>query len=174
MLGTRVFIWLTVLRLFVGLPLFAQEEQPAPDFTLQDLEGESYTLSELNGKVVLLDFWATWCKPCVVSIPHLNKLNLRFQEEEFLLLGINVDRFKSISSLKRFVKQYEINYPVLADKGGKVAAQYRAFALPTSFLINEEGRIAKRIFGSSPTLQKELEEEIEKLLKGAGPEEGEG
>ena len=172
MLGTRVFIWLTVSLLFVALPLLAQEEQPAPDFTLQDLEGESYTLSELKGKVVLLDFWATWCKPCVVSIPHLNKLNLRFQEEEFLLLGINVDRFKSISSLKRFVKQYEINYPVLADKGGKVAARYRAFALPTSFLINEEGRIAKRILGSSPALQKELEEEIEKLLKGAGPEEG--
>ncbi|MFQ5869257.1 MAG: peroxiredoxin family protein [Candidatus Zixiibacteriota bacterium] len=172
MLGTRVFIWLTVSLLFVGLPLFAQEGQPAPDFTLKDLEGESYTLSELKGKVVLLDFWATWCKPCVVSIPHLNKLNLRFQEEEFLLLGINVDRYKSKSSLKRFVKQYEINYPVLADKGGKVAAQYRAFALPTSFLINRGGKIAKRILGSSPSLEKKLEEEIEKLLKGAGPEEG--
>ncbi len=173
MSGTRVFIWLTVSLLFVALPLLAQEGQPAPDFTLKDLEGKSYTLSELKGKVVLLDFWATWCKPCVVSIPHLNKLSLRFQEEEFLLLGINVDRFKSISSLKRFVKQYEINYPVLADKSGKVAARYRAFALPTSFLTNEEGRIAKRILGNSPTLQKELEEEIEKLLNEKSTEPGE-
>jgi len=172
MLGTRVFIWLTVSLLFVALPLLAQEGQPAPDFTLKDLEGKSYTLSELKGRVVLLDFWATWCRPCVVSIPHLNKLNLRFQEEEFLLLGISVDRYKSKSSLKRFVKQYEINYPVLADKSGKVAARYRAFALPTSFLINREGKIAKRILGSNPSLLKELEEEIEKLLKGAGPEEG--
>jgi len=61
---------------------------------------------------------------------------------------------------------------VLADKSGKVAARYRAFALPTSFLINREGKIAKRILGSNPSLLKELEEEIEKLLKGAGPEEG--
>jgi peroxiredoxin len=173
MLGTRLFIWLTILFLFVAPPLLAQEGQPAPDFTLKDLEGESYTLSELKGKVVLLDFWATWCKPCIISIPHLNELNLRFQEEEFFVLGISVDRYKSKSSLKRFVKKYEINYPILADKSGKVAARYRAFALPTSFLINGEGKIAKRILGSNPSLLKGLEEEVEKLLKEPSTEEGE-
>jgi cytochrome c biogenesis protein CcmG/thiol:disulfide interchange protein DsbE len=173
MLGTRLFIRLTILFLLVPLPLLAQEGQPAPDFTLKDLEGKSYTLSELKGKVVLLDFWATWCRPCVVSIPHLNELNSRFQGEEFLLLGINVDRYKSTSSLKRFVKQYEINYPILTDKSGEVAARYRAFALPTSFLINREGKIAKRILGSNPSLLQELEAEVEKLLKEASTEEGE-
>jgi len=170
-MGRHLFIWPTILFLLVALPLPAQEGQHAPDFTLEDLEGQSYTLSELKGKVVLLDFWATWCRPCVVSIPHLNELNSRFQEKEFLLLGINVDRYKSKSSLKRFAEQYEIDYPVLPDKDEKVAARYRAFALPTSFLINREGKIAKRILGTNPSLQKELEEEIEKLLKEADPEE---
>jgi peroxiredoxin len=162
---TRALVWLTLLLLLLSLPLSAQEGQAAPDFTLKDLEGHTYTLSELRGKVVLLDFWASWCQPCLHAIPALNRLGSKFQGEHFLILGINVDRSKSTSALKRFVEEYQVSYPILADKRGKVAGRYRAFVLPLSYLIDKKGRIAERIVGYNLALEKELESRIESLLE---------
>jgi peroxiredoxin len=161
----RPLVWLTLLFLLLSPPLSAQEGQAAPDFTLQDLEGQTYTLSELKGKVVLLDFWASWCQPCLHAIPALNRLSSKFQEEDFLLLGINVDRSKSTNALKRFVEEYEISYPVLADKRGKVAGRYRAFVLPLSYLIDKKGKIAERMVGYNLSLEEELEGRIDSLLE---------
>ena len=131
---------------------------PATDFTLPLLSGQgNLTLSEQKGKVVLLDFWATWCPPCRYELPALNKLYGELKDQGLLVVGMTVDR-GSPASIKGAVDKFQLTYPVtLADE--QVQSTFGGIrAVPTKFLINRKGEIAQTYLGVVP--ERQLREEI--------------
>lgn len=136
----------------------------APDFTLSDINGNKTSLSALRGKVVMVDFWATWCPPCRESVPDLKAIYEKYKDRGFVLLGISVDKGNGISAeVSSFVKEYSITYPVLIDDG-RVNVLYGVASIPTSFIINRDGKIANKHIGFIPGSEDELSKEIEALL----------
>ena len=120
-----------------------QDINKAPDFTLQALNDSSYTLSLMAGKVVLINFWATWCGPCRMEIPEFNELHASYHEKGLEILGISVSDNKK--QLKNFVKSFAVDYPLLygsARNMNKIMKDYGGvYAVPSSFLIGKEGSI---------------------------------
>ncbi len=131
--------------------------QKAPDFTLTTLNGDDITLSDYRGKVVFLNFWATWCPPCRVEIPHF--VDFMEEYEDFIVLGIALDP-REFDKVPAFVDKMGINYPVMLDKKGVSQNQYGPIrSIPTTFVINRDGEIVQKIVGSRP------KEAFEKIIK---------
>lgn len=136
----------------------------APDFTLGSIQGDSISLSALRGKVVVVEFWATWCPPCRESIPDLNKIYEKFRGRNFELLAISVDKGGDApSSLKAFVNEYGVMYPVLWDDKN-VNSLYNVSGIPVMFIIDKEGYVVKKHTGFAPGLSEMLLKEVEALL----------
>jgi len=138
-----------------------KRSETAPDFTLTSLDGEEIRLSDLKGKTIFLDFWATWCGPCRESIPHLVSLYKTHRENGFLIIGISVDK-GGADLVRRFTASMGIPYPV-AMATGDLERQYGVTALPTGFLIDREGKIRDKILGFSPSIAKQLEAKVAAL-----------
>jgi peroxiredoxin len=140
----------------------------APDFTLSDLSGQAYRLSSLKGKVVLLEFWATWCPPCQASAPELNRLVETFAGKEFVLLAVSVDEGSDAADkLREFGREKNALYPIMHDSG-KVADMYGISSIPSLFLIDREGVISAHHVGFNPSMAGQLTAEIEELLRKQG------
>jgi peroxiredoxin len=165
-----------VLASFVALVFFAQsckkaeekviaESGKAPDFAFSDLDGGSNVrLSELRGKVVIVEFWATWCAPCKESVPELNKVFEKFRDKNFRLFGISVDKGgDALSHVRAFVKEHGIVYPVMVDSGS-VNVAYGVSGIPVMFIIDKEGKLVKRHMGYFPGLAETLSKDVEELL----------
>jgi len=118
----------------------------APDFALTDLSGKTVRLADFKGKVVLLDFWATWCAPCREEIPAFVELQKQYAEQGFTLLGISLDDEGAVV-VKPFARQFGINYPVVIGNTEVSAAYGGMQALPTAFLIGRDGRILEAFVG---------------------------
>ncbi len=152
-----------------GLPDLGQA---APDFTLKTLDGEQeYTLSELDGKVVYIDFWASWCGPCRRSFPEVEKLYGEFKDQGFLVLAVSIDQ-KHAAAVKFFDKQGS-EFPGLYDEGGKVAMRYGVRNIPTAILVASDGKVAHSAIGFDPRKLPELRSKIEGLLEDASRTERE-
>ena len=134
--------------------------EPAPDFSLTDLSGQSIKLSEYRGKVLLLDFWATWCEPCKTEIPHFIDMQNRYATQGLQVIGISMDDEEK--PVHDFQQQFKMNYPV-AIGNAKLAESYGGIlGLPITFVIDRQGRIYKRHIGQTePSV---FEGEIRKLL----------
>jgi peroxiredoxin len=124
-----------------------QEGFLAPHFSLQDLGGTRISLGDFKGKVVILNFWATWCSPCRREIPSLERLYQLRKDKGFEILAVSVDR-TSASKVASFVADYQMSFPVLADPRGEVGQKYWAKAIPTSFLIDKKGVIRWKVVGA--------------------------
>jgi thiol-disulfide isomerase/thioredoxin len=150
---------------FFLLPQCGKEKESpvglAPDFTLKTLDGQEITLSRLKGKVVLLDFWATWCSPCRESIPHLIQLYNNYRENGFELVGMDVDR-GDVETVRKFVKSMDIPYPIVVAPDD-VVKSYRVNSLPATILIDKEGNIRERIAGFNSTIVQELTRKVAEL-----------
>jgi cytochrome c biogenesis protein CcmG/thiol:disulfide interchange protein DsbE len=135
-----------------------EEKEPtsplAPDFTLRTLDGQEITLFKLKGKVILLDFWATWCGPCRESIPHLIQLYNTYQKNGLEVIGMNMDR-ENISTVRHFVKSMDIPYPI-AITPYQVERSYGVTGLPTTILIDKDGRIREKIAGYTSEIAKQM------------------
>lgn len=128
----------------------------APDFTLASLEGDWVTLSDLRGNVILLNFWATWCGPCKIEIPDLNKLQEKYQDKGFEVVGITLTS-GSPEQISRFAENWGMNYKILTDIRGNEteivtntygqAVGYPISGVPTSFIIDRDGYIVKSYIG---------------------------
>lgn len=134
----------------------------AADFSLRTPDGKQLKLSDLKGKVVLLDFWATWCPPCRKGIPDLVELKKKYGSKGFEVVGISLDRDNTIADVVPFMKNYKINYPVVYGDAAVIGNYGNISSIPTSFLIDRSGKIVSSHEG---LMQKTVyEQEIEKVL----------
>jgi cytochrome c biogenesis protein CcmG/thiol:disulfide interchange protein DsbE len=135
----------------------------APDFTLTDASGKAVRLSDYKGKVVLLNFWATWCAPCREETPWFVEFQSKYRDRGFVVLGVSLDD-DGWKSVKPFMEAKHMNYPVMIGSD-EVATQYRVKSLPETMIIDESGRIAVDCTGLIGRL--EYAAAIEALLKGS-------
>lgn len=137
----------------------------APDIDLPALNRvENQTLSALRGKVVYVDFWGSWCLPCRESLPFLNRIRNSLPREDFEVLAVNLDRF--VEDANRFLTNYPVDYPVLADPDHKTPAAYGVEVVPSSFLIDRRGRLCRSHIGFKPAQKPKIEREIRALVNG--------
>jgi peroxiredoxin len=111
----------------------------AQNFVLKDLDGGAVSLEDYRGKIVLLNFWATWCLPCRVEMPSMQKLYHEFKNQDFTILAIDIQ--EDLGSVKAFREQYKLNFPILLDSDGSVGEVYGVRAIPTTYLVDREGYI---------------------------------
>ncbi len=127
----------------------------APDFTLADLEGRQVRLSDFRGKKVLINFWTTWCPPCVQEMPLLQKFHDRYGGG-WQLLTVNITRSeKGAASVQSYIRANNYTFPVLLDEKGAVSALYKVNSIPASFILNEKGEVIRTKIG--PFTEKELD-----------------
>ena len=137
----------------------------APDFTLDTLAGNTITLSELRGKVVVVNFWATWCLPCRAETPALEKSYEQYKAVGVVILGVNLTDQDSISEVESFVQEFRLTYPILLDRDGTVSnSLYQIRGLPTTFFVNREGIIRTAVVGG-PMSETFIRSKIEALLQ---------
>lgn len=169
--------WLSVLLLLVFSLSVAEagssslrrvkEKAAAADFVLKDLSGKSVRLSDFRGKMVLLNFWATWCQTCVRERPALERLWETYGPRGFVVLAVSIDR-SSTAKVKGFVENHHLSFPVLHDRDDLVSPQYGVLGVPTSFLITRSGIIAYRVVGEYDWDGPEVRQAIEGLLSEPG------
>ncbi len=137
--------------------------RPAPDFTLRDLEGEQIQLSGLRGKVVLLDFWATWCGPCRMTMPKLNNLVKKFRKQDVVILGIDVSEEEQ--TVRTFLRKNRLEYPILlVPRGNPVVENYSARSIPALVVIDRNGLVAEYKVGYGNETEEMLRADIARLL----------
>jgi peroxiredoxin len=135
----------------------------APDFSLQDLDGKPLDLASYRGKVVLLDFWATWCTPCRGEIPHFVELQDKYRDQGLQVIGISMD--DGPKPVRAFYQEFKMNYPV-AVGNEKVAEAYGGvLGLPVTFLIGRDGRVVAKHVGEveMPVLEQEIESGLQAM-----------
>ena len=144
----------------------------APDFSLKDLSGKMVHLKDFIGKkVIVMNFWATWCVPCKLELPHMEKIHKKFKDKDFVLLSINTDLARMQSTVKDFVKRYKMTYTVLVDPEAKAVSRYNPRGIiPYTVVIDLKGNIHKIYHGYIPGIDKQIEKEVLKLLESAPAE----
>lgn len=163
-------LWTVVSRVpsAVGAPLSntpsPREGFLAPDFTLDTLDGGKVALSELRGKVVVVNFWATWCLPCREETPALEKSYKQYKGSNVVILGVNLTDQDSMREVDSFVQEFGLTYPILLDRDGRVSYLYQVKGLPTTFFINRDG-IIRTVLVGGPMSETFIRSKIEALLK---------
>lgn len=147
-----------------GAEAAALRSQPAPDFQLQSTDRTTVRLSDYKGQIVLLNVWATWCPPCVRETPRLVRVYERYKGQGFVMLGVNMTFQDKADKVTTFAREQGISYPVLLDTDGAVAQQYAGRVMPTSYLIDREGKIVVTKVGEVDEAQ--LSEQVAALLRG--------
>lgn len=143
--------------------LHAEEKIPAPDFTLMSLEGNKVNLKDLKGKYVFLNFWATWCGPCIEEMPSMEKLYQKLKiKKNFVMLAVSIDK-GSQELVKRFVIENKLTFTILLDKDNEVAAEYGIRGIPLTYLIDTKGFLISKAVGAREWGSKESIEYFEKL-----------
>ena len=139
--------------------------QPAKNFSFKDLDGKTRSLSDYRGKVVLVNFWATWCPPCRREMPSLERLNQKLQGEPFIILA--VDQWESYDLVFAFTGQLDPQptFPILFDSKSQASKQWDVKGLPASFIVDKQGRVVYRAMGGREFDHPEIEQLIRKLLK---------
>lgn len=156
-------------------PASAQAATPAakttglktlPDFTLPDLEGKSHASKDWKGKVVLVDFWATWCAGCRETIPALARLQEKYQAQGLAVVGVSLDKGPK-AKVSKFAKKLKVNYQVLLDSDDTLSKVFGFEGLPSIYLFDREGNLLKGMAGYTALQDKELETLVAAQFKGA-------
>ena len=163
LVGGLLLAALTAVPVFDGWSMGARGSivgMPAEDFRLIDLEGKSQSLSRYRGKIVLVNFWATWCKPCTTEMPAMQKMYDKLREKGFMVLAVN--ELEGDAIVRAHINRYGHTFPVLMDRDNKVANKFGVFGLPVSVFIDEHGVVQEYIKGGLLTEQK-IEEIVDRL-----------
>ncbi len=139
--------------------------QPAPDFTLTDMQGNQVTLSQLRGNVVLLNFWATWCPPCREEMPSMEELHQRYKNQGLVLLAVNVEA-EGYEAVSRFLPGKDYTFPILLDSAAEVQNQYKVFRFPETFIIDRNGMVVDKLIGARDWMSPKITTMLGLLLNG--------
>lgn len=135
------------------------------DISVKDINGQLTSIAEVSqGDIIVLDFWATWCKPCVKSIPKLNKLSEKYEANEVSFVGINQDSPRNTNKVKPFVNSMGVSYPVLLDPEQELMSELLVVSYPTLIVLNRNAEVLFFHEGYTPGDEHLIEEEINKLL----------
>lgn len=162
---------LTAVLLWVGINTSALALDPgemAPELMLARLGGEHMvSLSEYRGNIVYVDFWASWCGPCRQSLPLYEDLHRSLTDSNFQILAVNLDENRDDAN--RFLNEHPVSYPVLLDPSGESARRWSVKAMPSSYLVGSDGRLAQIYYGFKPSHMKRIEHDIKILLEDLPP-----
>ncbi|MZH02534.1 MAG: TlpA family protein disulfide reductase [Nitrospinae bacterium] len=175
LLGLLIIVALTLLILRIQKPnpenpqpetnLFKpQEGYLAPRFSLRNLKGNMEGLDDHSGKVIFVNFWATWCVPCVKEMPSFENLYRRFRSQGMTILAVSLDKGDS-AKVKDFVDNLKLSFPVLLDTEGVAEKLYPSFTIPFTYVIDKQGRVVARVDGAKNWESPETFEAVEHLLK---------
>jgi len=167
------------LLLLVSLPVFsfASSERPqaapravsvgslAPDFTLENMQGKKVSLSQYRGKVVIVNFWATWCPPCRREMPSMEVLYQTFKDEGLVLLAINVEK-EGRRAVAKFLQESPYTFPILIDDQSEAQKLYNVFQYPESFIVDPNGVVVKKVIGAVPWMGGDIYNLLHFMLKG--------
>ncbi len=138
--------------------------RPAPDFTLKDTSGKNASLKDYKGRVVMINFWATWCPPCRQEMPSMEELFKEYNKKGFEILAISSDS-QGEKIVKPFMEFYELNFRALMDPEGNVHSIYGVTAIPTTYIVDKQGNVTHKIMGPMDWKDKKSKEMIERLLQ---------
>ncbi|GMR04402.1 MAG: hypothetical protein BMS9Abin23_0299 [Thermodesulfobacteriota bacterium] len=119
----------------------------AIDFTLPDLDGKEHSLSDMRGKVVFLNFWATWCDPCKEEMPSMQALSEDLKDKPFVIVAVSIDK-DSPAKVREFVEEYKLTFMVLHDRKGRIKERYKTTGVPETFIIDQNGIVAEKVLGA--------------------------
>jgi len=137
------------------VPVMEAQAVSSIDFTLQDLSGKSHTLSDYRGKLVFLNFWATWCPPCRSEMPSMQKLYEKADKKKFVMLAVNAK--EDVATVRAFAQKNGYTFPILLDPDYKISGKYQVQAIPLTFLVDQQGNIIGRICGAREWKWEQLE-----------------
>jgi len=161
--GSRALLLSTALLLAPAAARAVEAGQPAPSFSARALEGDStLSLSAYKGKVVFVDFWASWCGPCQAAMPVIESLRNEFPADQFQVLAVNVDQ--DPAKAKAFLERRKVGYPSVSDPEGRLPATYGLKTMPTSYLVDRNGVVRFVHEGFRPSDADKLRAEIRGLL----------
>ena len=135
----------------------------APDFTLRDLDGNRHRLSDYRGRVVIVNFWATWCPPCRAEMPSMQRAWERLRKEGIVMLGIDVGEDED--TVFQFTADYPVEFPLLLDQDSSVIGRWPVRGLPTTFVVDPQGRLAYRAIGGREWDDPALLEQVRALAR---------
>jgi peroxiredoxin len=152
-------------RLFADLGLLRVPRiAPPADISLPDLKGQEVTLSSLKGKIVFLNFWATWCSTCRTEMPSMEKLHIQFKDKDFVMVAIDLE--EPAERVKSFINKYGLTFTTLLDSTGEIGDQFGIRALPTTYILDKEGAIIGKLFGPRKWGSRESFALFEHLISG--------
>ena len=151
-----------------GIPVqqrgFVKPGQVAPDFRLRDMNGRMVSLSDFRGKVVLLNFWATWCGPCRVEMPAMEELYRQYPRKDFEILAVSTDA-QGAAVTRPFQQENNLTFPILHDADFRVGLSYGARTLPMTFMVDRNGIVRQQIFGARDWGAPEAHQLVQILIK---------
>jgi peroxiredoxin len=138
----------------------------ATDFTTRDVDGNTFRLSDMLGKkIILIDFWATWCQPCLAEMPHLQKLYDQYKSKDFVVVAVSMDGPESIADVPSFAKRNQMNFPVLLDEDSRIASIYNPRkSAPLSVIIDKSGHVVTVREGYNAGDEEHVAEDVKKVI----------
>lgn len=158
----NLFVIAMLLLCLTG-PVVAENIRSAPDFTLTDANGQSVTLSDLRGQVVMINFWASWCGPCREEMPLLEQIHQRYAALGFTLLGVNVE--EDSTNGQAFLQEHPVSFPILYDPKNNLSKLYDVIAMPSTVLIDRQGNIRYLHHGYKPGYENDYQDQIRVLAR---------
>jgi peroxiredoxin len=164
-------VWLAANRTDASsdFPQVSEVNRPAPDFELQTLDGQVAKLSDYRGKIVLINFWGTWCEPCKAETPALEQAYSELKDDDFVILGVNLlfqeraQYKRDVDAVQQFITLYGVSYPITLDKDGSVSQSYAIAPIPTSYVIDQQGNMRFiRVGGLTSANVKAMVEKLKK------------
>ncbi len=152
-----LFLYMSVFTTTGDVRTGISKGSPFPDFKGKTIDGREIDTSSLRGKIVLVNFWATWCPPCRSEMPLFQRVYGKYRDQGFEIIGVSTD--SSVEVVRKFVREYRLTFPIVLDEND-LSSKLRIGGLPTSFLIDRDGRVLKVRLGE----YREIEKDLRKLL----------